>query len=206
MDLVDPAIARYGADHTTSFDDGLARVEASTRERTSYPAMMGGLVEVRLLQALAFASGASRVLEVGTFTGLTALALAGALPDDGRVTTIEADPDTAAVARQHLDADPAGAKVELIVGDARELLAGLTGPFDLAWVDAWKPDYPRYFELVLPLLAPRGVMAFDNALRGGRVLEAGNDTSAFNDAVQADPRVRNALLTIGDGVLLAWPA
>ena len=206
MDLVDPAIVGYAADHTTSFDDGLARVAANTRERTSQPIMMGGLVEVRLLQALAFASGATRVLEVGTFTGLTALALAAALPEGGRVTTIEADPDTAAIAREHLDADPAGAKVELIVGDAREVLAGLAGPFDLAWVDAWKPDYPRYFELVLPLLGARGVMAFDNALRHGAVLEAGDEVGAFNDAVQADPRVHNALLTVGDGVLVAWPA
>ncbi|MGH7293100.1 MAG: O-methyltransferase, partial [Myxococcota bacterium] len=177
---MEPKIGRYARRHTSTLDDELARVADSTREQMGSPGMMGGLVEVRLLQAFAFAAGARHVLEVGTFTGLTALALAGALPADGRVTTIEADPETAAIARTHLDDDPAGAKVDLIVGDAREVLAGLDGPFDLAWIDAWKPDYPRYFELVLPLLGPRGVMAFDNVLRDGRVLDPANDTAAFN--------------------------
>jgi caffeoyl-CoA O-methyltransferase len=206
MNLVEPQIARYAGDHTSTLDRDLARAAGATREQMPHPGMMGGLVEMRLLQAFALASEARRVLEVGTFTGVTALALARSLPHDGRVTTIEADPATAAIARAHLDADPAGAKVELIVGDAREVLAGLEAPFDLAWIDAWKPDYPRYFELVLPLLGPHGIMAFDNVLRDGRVLDPGNDTASFNDAVQADTRVQNALLTIGDGVLLVWRA
>ncbi len=122
------------------------------------------------------------------------------------MTTIEADPDTAAIARANIDADPYGDRVELLVGDARQMLADLDGPYELAWVDAWKPDYPRYLELVLPLLGARGVMAFDNVLRSGRVLDPDNETARFNAAVQDDPRVRNALLTVGDGVLLAWPA
>jgi predicted O-methyltransferase YrrM len=204
MPIVDPRIAAYGRAHTTPLDAGLDAVAAATRAEMAHPGMMSGLVEARLLQALAVAGGATRVLEVGTFTGFGALALAAVLPEHGRVTTIEADPENAAVARRNLDESPYGARVELLEGDARELLAGLPGPFDLAYVDAWKPDYPTYYEAVLPLLGPRGVMVFDNVLRSGSALEPGDPVGAFNDRVQADPRVANALLTVGDGLLVVW--
>jgi caffeoyl-CoA O-methyltransferase len=109
------------------------------------------------------------------------------------------------VARAHLAAHPAGGRVELLCGDALQLLTTLTGPFDLAYVDAWKTDYPAYLERVLPLLSTDGLMVFDNVLRGGHALEPGDPVGAFNDLVQADVRVGNALLTIGDGVLVVWP-
>jgi caffeoyl-CoA O-methyltransferase len=206
MDLVDPRIERYAESHTTPFDGHLSAVAAATRASTESPGMMSGLVESRLLQALLAASGATRVLEVGTFTGFGALAMAACLPADGRVVTVEVDEDNAAMARRHIEASPDAEKVQLIVGDAHEVLAGLEGPFDLAYVDAWKPEYPAYYEAVLPLLGPRGVMVFDNVLRSGSVLEDGDPVAAFNAKVQADDRVRNALLTVGDGMLLVWPA
>jgi caffeoyl-CoA O-methyltransferase len=202
MDLVDPRIEAYAVEHTTPLEPGLAAVAAATQADMPHPGMMSGLVEARLLQVLLAAAGATRVLEVGTFTGFGALAMAAVLPEHGRVTTIEADEEMAAIARRHLDESPLGAKVQLIVGDARELVAGLAGPFDLAYVDAWKPDYPTYYEAILPLLGARGVMAFDNVLRSGQVLEPGDPVAAFNDQVQADDRVANVLLTVGDGVLL----
>jgi caffeoyl-CoA O-methyltransferase len=204
MPLVDPRIAAYAREHTTPLDAGLDAVAAATRSEMAHPGMMSGLVEARLLQAFAVAGGATRVLEVGTFTGFGALALAAVLPEHGLVTTIEADPDNAAIARRHIEASPHGAKVELLEGDARELIAALPGPFDLAYVDAWKPDYPTYYDAVLPLLGPRGVMVFDNVLRSGQALEPGDVVGAFNDRVQADPRVVNALLTVGDGLLVVW--
>lgn len=206
MDIADPRLARYAVDHSSPLSPDLQAVAEVTHAGVAAAQMMSGRVEVRLLQALAFAGGATRVLEVGTMTGFGALALAEALPSDGRVVTIEADEAMVKRARLHLGAHPDGAKVELIAGDARQVLRGLEGPFDLAYVDAWKPDYPEYFELVLPLLGPRGVIVFDNALQGGQVLDDGNAIAAFNAQVQADPRVRNALLTVGDGVLLVWPA
>ncbi len=206
MDLVDPRIARYAADHTTALDAGLEAVAAATRAGTTRPNMMSGLVEARILEALIAVGGARRVLEVGTFTGFGALVMAAALAHGGTVTTIEADPANAAIAREHLAATPHGDRVTLVEGDALSLLHELEGPFDVAYVDAWKPDYPAYFELVLPLLAPRGIMVFDNVLRGGAVLEPGDPVAAFNDLVQADARVRNALLTVGDGMLLVWRA
>jgi caffeoyl-CoA O-methyltransferase len=180
-------------------------VARATWDETDSPGMMSGLVEARLLQTLVRLARASRVLEVGTFTGFGALAMAEALQPGGRVTTLEANPDSAALAREHFAAHPAGGRVELLLGDALQLLTTLTGPFDLAYVDAWKTDYPAYFERVLPLLDPRGLMVFDNVLQGGRALEPDNPVGSFNDMVHADTRVGNALLTVGDGVLLVWP-
>jgi caffeoyl-CoA O-methyltransferase len=212
-ELVDPRAVAYAEAHTTAADGPLAAVAAWTAEHTSAPQMMGGPAEARLLEALIVAGGATRVLEIGTFTGFSALTMAAALPEGGRVTTIEVDEEIAAAARRHLAEHPAGARVDLLVGDARELLAGLPGPFDLVWIDAWKSDYPAYLEAVLPKLAPRGMLVADNLFRGGDVLEpgAGADEStrglrAFAAHVHGDPRLHNVLLTIGDGVLLAWPA
>jgi caffeoyl-CoA O-methyltransferase len=202
---MDPRFESYAVEHTSPLAPELEVVAQATRELTPRPGMMSGLVEARLLQALLHVARATRVLEVGTFTGLGALAMAEALEPGGTVTTLEADPDHATLARAHIDAHPRGDRVELVTGDALQLIPTLAGPFDLIYVDAWKPDYPAYFELVLPLLEPHGIVVFDNALHHGTVLEEGDAVGAFNDAIQADARVSNALLTIGDGVLLVWP-
>jgi caffeoyl-CoA O-methyltransferase len=212
MDIIEPAIERYAAAHTTPPPPHLAHVADVTRERTQSPQMRSGLVEARLLEALVVATGATRVLEIGTFTGYGALAIAARLPADGRVITIESDEEYAALARDHIEASPDAATVDLRVGDARELVPALDGPFDLVFVDAWKPDYPHYYEAVLPKLADRGLIVCDNVLWSGAVLDADDDSEntralrAFNDQVQADARVSNALLTVGDGLLVIWHA
>ena len=118
--------------------------------------------------------------------------------------------DNAAAARRHIDASPHGDRVELIVGDALETLAGLDGPFDLVYIDAWKSDYPAYYDAVIPKLAERGVIVADNLFRGGAALDPVSQDDGtigireFASRVQNDPRVHNLLLTIGDGVMLAW--
>jgi caffeoyl-CoA O-methyltransferase len=212
MDPVDPQIEAYAAAHTTVPPGPLAAVAEATQERMPRPGMMSGLVVSRLLEALIAVSGARRVLEVGTFTGFGALTMAAALSGDGRVVTIEKSEDNAAIAREHIESSEHAGKIELIVGDAREELAELEGPFDLVFIDAWKADYVHYYELVLPLLAPRGIIVADNVLWNGQVLDpAADDGEArgvhtFNEHVQADPRVHNALLTVADGVMLVWRA
>jgi caffeoyl-CoA O-methyltransferase len=209
-DLVSAAAVRYAEAHTSPFDGPLAAAASWTRDNTSAPAMMSGLAEARLLEALIVAGRARQVLEIGTFTAVGALTMAAALPADGRVTTLEVDENTAAVARRHIEADANGRRVELIVGDALTTIARLEGPFDLVYIDAWKADYPAYYEAVLPKLAERGVIVADNLFRDGASLDA---TSAdegtvgmreFARRVQEDERVDNVLLTIGDGVMLAW--
>ena len=172
--------------------------------------MMSGLLEARLLELLIVASGARRVLEIGTFTGVGALTMAAALPPDGRVTTLEVNEESAAVARRHIEASPHGGRVKLIVGDALETIADLPGPFDLVYIDAWKSDYPAYYGAILPKLAERGVLVADNLFLGGSAFDesatgtAGAAIREFARTVQNDERVHNVLLTIGDGVMLAW--
>ena len=211
LDIVDPRIEDYAAAHTTRPPEQLAAVAATTQETMPSPGMMSGLAESRLLEALIVIADARRVLEVGTFTGFGALTMAAALPDGGEVVTLENDPDTAAIARDNIAASEHAGKVRLIVGDAREELGRLDGPFDLIYIDAWKTDYPHYYEASVPLLSPRGIIVADNVLRSGRVLDQAAETSvaatqAFNDRVQADERVHNVLLSVGDGLMLAWRA
>ncbi len=210
MSFVDETVERYADAHTSPLDPALAAVADATRRDTPSPGMMGGLAEVRLLQMLVAASGARLVLEIGTFTGFTALALAAVLPADGRLITIEHDEERAAMARANIAGSPGAGRIELLVGDAREIVPTLDGPFDVVWIDAWKPDYRHYYDTVVPMLAPRGVIVADNVLWGGAVAldgdSGGNVASmqAFNDHVTADPRTANTLLTIGDGLMVAW--
>jgi caffeoyl-CoA O-methyltransferase len=212
VDPFNPQIEAYAAAHTTPPSPPLAEVVADTQESMPTPQMMSGLEEARLLEALIAISGARRALEVGTFTGFGALTMAAALPDDGQVVTLERNEETAAIARAHFERSEHGGKIELIVGDAREELAKLDGPFDLVYIDAWKSDYVHYYEAALALLPPRGIIVADNVLWGGTVADESVDEGetpalrAFNDHVQADPRVHNVLLTVGDGLMLAWRA
>jgi caffeoyl-CoA O-methyltransferase len=216
MVMLDDAVDRYALDHTTALDPALAAVATATQRDMPNPGMMGGLAEIRLLQMLVAATDARRVLEIGTFTGLAALALAAALPADGRVITVERNPELAAIARENIQRSPDAPKIELMIGDAREIVATLDGPFDVVWIDAWKPDYPQYYDAIVPKLAPRGVVVADNVLRGGAVATGERDGAdqadqlsairAFNDHVTADPRTTNVLLTVADGLMVAWRA
>jgi caffeoyl-CoA O-methyltransferase len=209
-ELVAPDAVRYAEAHTSSFHGALAAAATWTQSNTPAPGMMTGLPEARLLEALITFGGARHVLEIGTFTGVGALAMAAALPADGRVTTLEVDDATAAVARGHIDASPERTRIELIVGDALETIAGLEGPFDLVYIDAWKADYPAYYDAVIPKLAPRGVIVADNLFRDGAALDPGADDPGtlgireFARRAHEDERVHNLLLTIGDGVMLIW--
>jgi caffeoyl-CoA O-methyltransferase len=211
-ELVSSAAVAYAERYTTPVGESLSVVAAWTQEKTASPGMMSGVAEVRLLQALIVAGGARRVLEIGTFTAFGTLSMAAALGDGGRVTTLEVDTQMAEAARRHIEGSAYADRVELIVGDALQTLSRLEGPFDLVYIDAWKADYPAYFEAVVPKLAERGVIVADNLFRAGRALDpAADDEStvgirAFAEQVQSDPRVDNVLLTVGDGLMLAWRA
>jgi len=210
--LISAAAEDFAVAHTTPFDGALAAASDWTRSNTPWPGMMAGVPEARLLEALIVISGAHSVLELGTFTGVGALAMAAALPPGGRVMTLERDPDSAAAARRHIASSPVGNRIELIEGDARVTLPRLPGPFDLVWIDAWKADYPQYLDLLLPKLAPRGIIVADNLFRDGATLPPATDDEAtrgvlnFARQVQEHDRLHNVLLTVGDGLLLAWPA
>jgi caffeoyl-CoA O-methyltransferase len=138
--------------------------------------------------------------------------MAAGLPQGGRITTLEADPDHVELSRHHIAASPYADRIEVVPGPALDSLAHLEGPFDLVFIDADKVNYDGYYEAVLPKLSPRGVILCDNTLYGGGVLDGGSGERAadanaealrrFNEKVVADPRVVCAMTTIRDGVTL----
>ncbi len=206
--MVPEEIDRYAAAHSTPGHPLLEEVAAETRATQEGHGMMVGPVEGRFLETLVWLSGARRILEIGTFTGYSALSMAAALPSGGRLVTCEVDPDRAATARRHFDASPWADRIDVRVGPALDTLAGLDGPFDLIFVDADKANYRNYYEAVLPKLAEHGLIAVDNVLWSGRVLDPADQTvdtvamRAFNDFVRDDPRVTCVMTTVRDGVSL----
>ncbi|MGH9080854.1 MAG: O-methyltransferase [Acidimicrobiales bacterium] len=207
-DIVDPELDAYAAEHTTApprYLDDLAEDLVATLD---FPNMMVGRLEGRFLELLTFALGARHVLEIGTFGGYSALSMAAGLAPGGRITTLEISPVHAEFARRHIAASPHAERIEVMVGPAIDSIATLAGPFDLVFIDADKAAYASYFEAVLPKLAPRGLIAADNTLWSGRILDGGDtseDTVAlrrFNDALAADPRVVAVQTTVRDGVTL----
>jgi len=208
--IVDPAVEQYAAEHTSAPDAALAALASETQATLRSPQMLTGRVEGRLLEMLVFAARPKLVLELGTYSGYSALSMAAALEPGARLITCELNPEHAEFARRHIEASPHAERIELRVGPALETLATLDGPFDLVFIDADKTGYRDYYEAVLPKLAPHGLIVVDNTLWSGRVLhpddaDASADTralAAFNDHVVADPRVVCVMLTVRDGVTL----
>jgi caffeoyl-CoA O-methyltransferase len=206
--VVPEPIDAYAEAHTSPPDALLAELAAETRATLENPQMLTGPVEGRFLELLVFATGARHVLEIGTYSGYSALSMAAGLPEGGRIDTCELEPKHAEVARRYVERSPYADRITIHLGPALETIAGLDGPFDLVFVDADKPGYDAYYEAVLPKLAPRGLIVFDNMLQSGRVVEdpdAGEATRAIvalNEKLCADPRVVCALLTVRDGVTL----
>jgi caffeoyl-CoA O-methyltransferase len=208
VDIVDPELEEYAAAHSTAPPAYLEELASELRVTLKSPGMMVGRLEGRYLEMLTFALGATSVLEIGTFGGYSSLAMAPGLAPGGRITTCEISPVHAEFARRHIAASPFAGCIEVIVGPAIDTIATLPGPFDLVFIDADKAAYHEYFEAVLEKLAPRGLIAADNTLWSGRVLDPGDsskDTVAlrrFNDALAVDPRVVVVQTTVRDGVTL----
>jgi len=205
---VDPDVEAYAEEHSSALPQHLAKVDEDTRRDFDAWYMMVGRQEGRFLELMVFATGARSVLEIGTFTGFSSIAMAAGLAPGGRITSLEVDPHHAATARAHIAASPHAEKIEVLVGPALETLATLAGPFDLIFIDADKPGYDAYFEAVIDKMSERGIILCDNTLYGGSVLdESNNDANAtalrrFNDKLVHDPRVVCVLTTIRDGVTI----
>jgi caffeoyl-CoA O-methyltransferase len=210
--IVPDDIERYAEQHTTPVEDRMDALAEETRSTLRAPAMLSGAVEGRLLETLVFATGARRVLEFGTYSGYSALSMARALPPDGRIFTLEVDPEHAAFAQRHIDASPYADRIEVLLGPALENVERLDGPFDLAFIDADKENYRHYYEAALGKLSPRGLIVVDNTLWSGAVLDPEADgrestlaLAEFNDMVVQDERVICVMLTVRDGVTLIRP-
>ena len=208
IEIADPRVEQYAVEHTTPEPPWFATLAEETRNATKAPTMMVGTLEGRLLTALVAMLRPRSVLEIGTFTGYSALSMAEALPPDGRIVTCDISEEHLAIARRHIAASPYAGVIEIRSGPALETIATLPGPFDLVFIDADKTSYSAYFEATLAKLAPDGVILVDNVLWSGRVLDpavSDPDTvaiAAFNDQVLADDRVEVVMLTVRDGVSL----
>jgi caffeoyl-CoA O-methyltransferase len=157
----------------------------------------------RFLELLVWFGRPQRVLEIGTFSGHSAIAIAAALPDGGRIDTCELDEERAAFAQRHFDASPLGSRITLHVGPALETIGSLEGSFDFVFVDANKDGYVDYYEAVLPRLTERGLIVADNTLYDGKVLDGSAESIIrFNEHVGADPRSVQVLLPVRDGMTL----
>jgi caffeoyl-CoA O-methyltransferase len=206
--IVAEEIERYAEAHTTPPEPLLAELAEETRAALTDAVMLTGTVQGRLLELLVHASGARRVLELGTYSGYSALSMAAGLPSGGHVDTCERDPERAEFARRHIARSPYADRVTVHVGPALETIERLEGAFDLVFLDADKPNYVRYYEALLPRLSERGLIVADNTLWGGSVLDEADDgeatraVRAFNDHVRADARAVCTLLTVRDGVTL----
>lgn len=201
--IVPEPIERYAEEHTTPPDPLLAELEAETRATLSLPEMLAGPVQGRFLEFLVHCLSAKRVLEIGTYSGYSALSMAGGLAADGRIDTCEIDEQRAEVARRYIARSPYADRVTVHLGPAIETIARLAGEFDFVFIDADKTGYIDYYEAVLPRLSEHGLIAVDNTLSGGRAVDGSRpEIVAFNEHVTSDDRVTSVLLTVRDGVTL----
>jgi caffeoyl-CoA O-methyltransferase len=207
--IVEPRVEEYAVAASSSHPlDGLfERLAAETRKRTTAPQMMVGPLEGRFLELLVGLTRARRVLELGTFTGWSSIAMAFALPPNGRVVTCDVDPDAQAIARRYAEEAGVADRIDYRLGPGLETMATLQGPFDLVFIDADKEGYVDYYEASLPLLADEGLIVADNVLWSGRVAEEDPDERtrtimAFNEHVRNDRRVVAVTLTVRDGMTL----
>jgi predicted O-methyltransferase YrrM len=205
--IVSDEIERYAEEHTTPPTPLLAELAAETKARLRAPQMLTGPIEGRFLELLVHASGARRVLELGTYSGYSALSMAAGLPEGGHIDTCEVDPEHADVARRYIARSPYADRITVHLGPALETIAALDRDFDFVFIDADKPNYVNYYEAVLPRMGERGLIAADNTLWSGRVLAPDDSDGtqaivAFNEHVRADPRVVCVQLTVRDGITL----
>jgi len=209
MAVVDERLEEYAVAASSPHPlDGLfERLAAETRDRTTAPQMMVGPLEGRFLESLVRLMRARRILELGTFTGWSSIAMASGLEPGGKIVTCDVDPDAQAIARRYAEEAGVADRIDYRLGPGLETIRTLEGPFDLVFIDADKEGYVGYYDAALPLLADDGLIVADNVLWSGRVAEDDPDERtrtimAFNEHVGNDERVVAVMLTVRDGMTL----
>jgi caffeoyl-CoA O-methyltransferase len=208
---LDDDLHRYLVEHGSRRDDVLRRLAEETEALGEISVMQIAPDQGALISLLVRAIGSRRALELGTFTGYSAICIARGLPDDGRLLACELSEEWAEIARRYFAEAGVADRIELRLGPALETLRALPPheEFDFAFIDADKQSYLEYYEAVLVRLRPGGLMMIDNVLRGGAVLDAGDDSPgntvvrALNERVASDDRVDVAMLGVADGITLA---
>lgn len=214
MQMVDKKIEDYCISKSDLPSSDCERIENYTRANVHGAQMLIGKMEASFIGFLLQSIEARRVLELGTFTGYSALSMAENIPNDGEVITIDINQSTVSLAQDFWNQSPHGKKIKSLLGSALDIIPTLKAPFDLVFIDADKRNYVEYLKLTLPLLSARGIIVIDNVLWGGSVLsDAELDLSEHrdrnaefirkvNDTIAADPTLYGTLLPIRDGMFL----
>lgn len=200
---------QYIARHSSAQSEALEWIQKQTHIRTNYPRMLTGAVQGRFLTMLAEISGAGRVLEIGTFTGYSSTCFAYGIKEGGMVDTLEINDELEDLIREGWERAGVQDRITLHIGDARETLKKLSGPYDIVYMDANKREYCEYYDLVFDLVRPGGLILADDVLWDGKVWQEPMPTdrqtlgiSAFNDMVAADGRVESVILPWRDGLCI----
>ena len=208
VELVPSEIESYCERHTTAPSDLLRELYSYTRKNCRYAGMMVGAIEGQLLKLLVQMTSAHYVLEIGMFTGYSALSMAEGLPDNGKIITCDIDADTTKIAQSFFERSVHGRKIDVRLAPALETIDDLPSEpkLDLVFIDADKENYVNYYEAVLPRVRVNGLIVADNVLWSGRVLEPKEDSDRalvqFNAHVQNDERTENLVLSVRDGVMV----
>ena len=202
--ILDEDIERYAFGATKPEPPLLEELSELTYKTMELPQMLCGRLEGRFLKLLVELVRPMFIVEVGTFTGYSALSMAEGLPKDGRIITCEVDPKAQAMAQAAFDASPHGKKIEIRMGPALETIRSLDETIDFSFIDADKVAYPDYYEEILKRTRPGGVILLDNMLWSGTVLDPKEDSARavdrLNQIIARDNRVENVLLTVRDGI------
>ena len=209
MDFLDPKIESYALDHTEKESLLLSNLNRQTHLKVLQPRMLSGHLQGRILSFLSTAVKPKFVLEIGTYTGYSALCLAEGLDDNGKLITIDKNPELEPFASSYFNESSFKNQIEFINGDALEVIPTLRYKWDLVFIDADKENYINYFDLVVNNVNSGGWIIADNVLWSGKVLKeaSSNDMETsiiqqFNEKVHLDERVRNVLFPVRDGMMV----
>jgi predicted O-methyltransferase YrrM len=209
MDFLDPKISAYAEAHTKAESKLLAELNRDTNANVMFPRMLSGHLQGRMLSMLSKMIQPKRILEIGTYTGYSALCMSEGLQDGGMLHTIELNPEHEDMINKYFRKAGVENIITLHIGNAMKIIPTLNETFDLVFIDADKENYSLYFDLVFPKIRNGGYIFADNVLWSGKVLEAidPNDKETkgiveFTKKVQADDRVENVLLPVRDGVMI----
>jgi len=203
--MMERAVYAYCEAHSTPQDEVLHQLERETHLKTLAPQMLSGQLQGQLLTTLTRIKGVKRALEIGTFTGYSAICIARGLKPDGRLTTLEANPEYGHIARKYFEMASLHDRIEAIQGDALQLIPTMDGPFELVFLDANKREYSAYYQAVFDKVPIGGLILADNVLWDRKVLDPAGDPDAeavhaFNEMVHNDHRVEVLMLPLRDGI------
>ena len=211
MDFLPSAIEAYALAHTSVESPLLAQLNRETHAKVLQSRMLSGQMQGRLLSLFSTMMHPRRVLEIGTYTGYSALCLAEGLADDGLLITVDVNEELEDFTRSFINKSPFAGKIDFRIANAVELIPTLNDTFDIVFIDADKMNYGLYYDLVFDKVRSGGVIIADNVLWSGKIVQTDKkidkDTQAildFNEKIHNDPRVHHLLLPVRDGLMIAW--